>query len=230
MTAPATPMSGPRLCIVSDRARLCAAAGQPLSSAPALLRAQVVAAAAAGVECYQVRERDLEARPLWRLVEQLTTAAGSTLRLLVNDRADVAHATGAGLHLRASSMAAARVRPWLPVGTWLMRSVHDSAEARAAGPVHALVAGAVFATASKPSGHPTLGLDGLAAVVAASSVPVFAIGGVSAANWRAIQATGAIGLAGIGWFLPMRDEDPGDAVMRAVGDAAAVVDSPPEVS
>jgi thiamine-phosphate pyrophosphorylase len=223
-------LPAPRLLVVSSRARLCAAAGMPLTSAPELLEEQVRGAAAAGVEGFQLRERDLDARRLLQLAERLALAAGSTMRLVVNDRADVAVAAGLGLHLRAGSIDAARLRPWLPAGTWVTRSVHGASEAAAAGPVDALVAGTVFETVSKPAGHPVLGLEGLARVVRASPVSVFAIGGMTAARWPQVRASGAAGFAGVGWFLPVRGEGPGQAVVRAAGEAAAMADSCPEVS
>ena len=63
-----------------------------------------------------------------------------------------------------------------------------------------LVAGTVFASPSKPPGSPVLGVEGLAAIVAASRVPVLAIGGVSRSNAGEIGASGAAGFAGIGLF------------------------------
>lgn len=230
MTHQANRLPAPRLLVVSSRARLCAAAGLSLASAPELLEEQVRGAVAARIDGFQLRERDLDTRCLLQLVERLALVAGSRLRLLVNDRADVAMAAGVGLHLRAGSVVAARLREWIPPGTWVTRSVHSASEATAAGPVDALVAGTVLGTVSKSVGHPVLGLGGLARVVRASPLPVFAIGGMTAARWPEVRAAGAAGLAGIGWFLPVRDEGPAEAVMRAAREAAAMADSFPEVS
>jgi thiamine-phosphate diphosphorylase len=220
----------PWLVVVSDRARLCAAARRPAGDGLDLLIAQAAAAAAAGVTAYQVREPDLDGGTLLRLVERIAGAAGDRLRVLVNDRADIAAAAGVGLHLRSASMPAGRLRAWLPAGTWIMRAVHDSAALAAAGPVDAVLAGTVRASASKPSGHALLGLDGLAAVTAASPVPVVAIGGLGAGDWPALDAAGAVGLAAIGMFLPQAGESIATAMQRAVAEMAAVVDSPGRVS
>src|SRR5262245_20272498 len=116
---------------------------------------RVAAAAQAGVDLVQVRERDMEARDLSRLVERCVAAVrGTRTRILVNDRLDVACAAGAhGVHLRGDSMPASRARALAPIGFLIGRSVHSVAEAVTAcegGGLDYLLFGAVFNTASKP--------------------------------------------------------------------------------
>jgi thiamine-phosphate pyrophosphorylase len=197
----------PILCLVTERARLQVLAGEGAVPVDRLV-SQVREAAEAGIDLVQVRERDLEAGELCRLVERcVDTVAGSATRIVVNDRADVALAAGAhGVHLRADSYDAERVRAIVPREFLIGRSVHgaeEAAEMGRRGAVDYLVFGTVFATPSKPSGHPIAGLEGLAAAVrAARPVPVLAIGGVSAAAAAALREAGAAGLAAIGLFLP----------------------------
>lgn len=212
-----------RLCIVSDRRRLCAAAGRGLEHGAALLVELAAAAAAEGVGAFQLREPDLGAAELVGLARAIRGAAGP-VTLLVNDRADVAACVGAGLHLRERSMPAARVRVALPGVAPIWQAVHGDAGVSAAGPVDALVAGTVARTASKPAGHPILGVAGLAAIVRASPVPVFAIGGLTGASWPSLASTGAHGCAAIGVFLPRPGEDCRAAVRRAVSGFARGVD------
>ncbi|MEO7202441.1 MAG: thiamine phosphate synthase, partial [Candidatus Tumulicola sp.] len=50
--------------------------------------------------------------------------------------------------------------------------------------------GAVFATASKDDAGAPIGLDGLRAVAAASTLPAAAIGGIGAANLAEVARTG----------------------------------------
>jgi thiamine-phosphate diphosphorylase len=196
------------LCLVTPGERIVARAAAVGRSAADLLLAQVSEAAAAGVDLVQVREPDLETRDLCRLVERcLEAAAGLPTRIVVNDRSDVALAAGAhGVHLRGDSYAADRVRAIAPSGFIVGRSVHAADEAVAvtrSGAVDYIIVGTVFASASKPPGHTTTGVGGLAAAVAAArSVPVLAIGGVSIQSAPAIRAAGAAGLAAIGLFLP----------------------------
>lgn len=214
-----------RLCLVSDRRRLADAAGRPATDSVALLAEQAVAAAAAGIGAFHLREPDLDTDRLLALVRTLRQAVGQgPTRLLVNDRADVAAAAGVGLHLKERSMQAARVRVALPAVHPIWRAVHDVDGAHAAGPVDVLVAGTVLATRSKAAGSPTLGHDGLAAIVRAAARPVYAIGGLTGASWPSLSATGAHGCAAIGVFLPRSGEDVAQAVRRAVRGFAVGVD------
>jgi thiamine-phosphate diphosphorylase len=187
----------PVVCMITDRRRL-AAGGEDV------LVERVTVAAAAGVDLVQIRERDMDARALSLLVTRcLEAVKGSRTRVLVNDRLDVALATGAhGVHLRSDSMPAARARLLTPTGFLIGRSIHSVDEAvavTAAGGVDYLVFGSVFASASKP-GHPPAGVRTLADVAAATSVPVLAVGGVGADTMTALAHTGSAGFAAIGWF------------------------------
>lgn len=164
----------------------------------------VAAAARAGVDLVQVRERDLEGGPLTRLVSRCVDAArGSATRILVNDRLDVALAAGAhGVHLPGHGVPAERARRVTPRGFLIGRSVHHATEAArvaADGAVDYLVFGTVFQTASKGGVAPA-GVKGLAAAAAAVAVPVLAIGGVTADRVSEIARSGAAGLAAIGLF------------------------------
>ncbi len=134
-------------------------------------------------------------------------AAGSRTLVVVNDRVDVALAARAhGVHLRSDSMATAEVRRMAPSAFLIGRSVHGLDEARQhAGGTDYLIAGAVWATASKPAGHPLLGVEGLAQVVRAVGVPVLAIGGVTLDRTHEVAAAGAAGLAAIGLFIRRPD-------------------------
>ncbi|HEY8844627.1 MAG TPA: thiamine phosphate synthase, partial [Gaiellaceae bacterium] len=67
-------------------------------------------------------------------------------------------------------------------------------------------AGPVWATPTKPDTDPPIGLEGLAEICRAVSVPVIAIGGVDSSNAAACIQAGAAGVA----------------VVRAATDAAAV--------
>ena len=72
----------------------------------------------AGVDFVQIRERDLEASELLSLaadVVQMTR--GTTTRVIVNDRLDVALAVGAdGVHMRADSLPPSAARSIAPAG------------------------------------------------------------------------------------------------------------------
>ena len=195
-------------------------------------------AVAAGIDYLQVRERDLEAAALGELVEELVAiAAGSSTRVIVNDRLDVALSCGAaGVHLRGDSVPASAARQIVPPGFLIGASVHTIAEALDAGPdVDYLNAGTVWATPSKPTASPDalLGVDGLARIAAAVPVPVLAIGGVTTARLATIARTGAAGAAAITWFMA-DSPSPEGCFARPLRDAVkagrAAFDTPPTAS
>ena len=187
----------PVVCLITDRRRF----GPSWETA---LVERVRAAARAGVHLVQIRERDLDGGPLTRLVSSCVEAVhGTRTRVLVNDRLDVALAAGAhGVHLRADSFAAPRVRACAPSPFLIGRSVPSVAAAVAAteaGAVDYLIFGTVFETGSKP-GRAAAGLTALASVAAATPLPVLAVGGVTVENARGAIRAGAAGIAAIGMF------------------------------
>jgi thiamine-phosphate pyrophosphorylase len=163
-------------------------------------------AARAGVTHIQIREHDLPDAALASFVRAVSRAvSGTGVRVLVNDRADVAIATGvAGVHLPSDSIAASQVRRIVPPGFLVGRSVHsldDVDRAIEDGGCDYLLFGTVFHSSGKPAGHPVAGLDGLRAACARSPLPVIAIGGMSEAREPEVAAAGAAGLAGVGMFM-----------------------------
>lgn len=178
------------VCLVTDRHRV-----DPVS--------QARLGAEAGIDLIQVRERDLDAAALATIVTSVLDAVrGTTTRVIVNDRLDVAVACGAhGVHLRSDSIPVTAARTLAPPGFLIGRSVHAAAEAaHAAEGADYLIAGTVFATSSKPDLTPLLGVEGLRAIVTTAAVPVLAIGGVTMERLDAIAAAGAAGIAGISLF------------------------------
>jgi len=211
------------LCLVTDR-RSLVPRDAPDRNACHCLVAQARYAAEAGVDLIQVRERDLEAAALASLVKAVLEAVrGTTTRVVVNDRADVAVACGAhGVHLRGDSISVAAARRLSPPRFLIGRSVHGVDETCAARGADYLIAGTVFPSASKPGSHALLGIEGLTAIVRASAAPVLAIGGITAGHFASLAATGAAGVAAIGLF--MRPESAAIQRCRAfpLGDVAAL--------
>jgi thiamine-phosphate pyrophosphorylase len=211
--APALKTSvGPVICLVTDRS------GYGSAWEDATVR-RVAAAASAGVHLIQVRERDLEARDLFRLTQRcLEAVEGTQTRVIVNDRLDVALAAGAhGVHLPGNGVAVDRLRTGMPPGFLIGRSVHSAAEARAAagrGGVDYLIFGTIFPTSSKP-GVPRTGLVPLADACRSTTLPILAIGGVTEDRFDAVAASGAAGFAAIGLFRAISEPLLPNMVARA---------------
>jgi thiamine-phosphate pyrophosphorylase len=189
--------------------------GGPGAPVDALV-ARVAAAARAGVDLVQVREKTLSDRALLAVVSAVRAALASTsTRLLVNGRPDVALAAGAyGVQVPEEGLPVAEVKrafPSLTVGA----SCHSVEAARRAAGEGAdfVLLGPIFATPGKE--ERALGLDVLAAAAAAVAVPLHAIGGVTPARVPSLRAAGARGGAAIRPFL----EGPADAIIRAFREA-----------
>ena len=119
---------------------------------------------------------------------------GLDATFVVNDDVDAALELDAdGVHLGQSDPGAERVRA---AGLLLGRSAVNFEQAVDADADY-LGVGPIWSTPSKTDADPALGLDELARIAAAVTVPVVAIGGVDASNAAACIAAGAAGVAAI---------------------------------
>lgn len=202
------PESRPLLCYITDR-----------HGVKELLPV-IEQAIAAGVDLIQIREKDLETRPLLALVETAVARAQRTAtRILVNDRLDVALAAQAdGVHLPARGFPAAEVRrmyPQLLIGA----SCHNLEELRAAedGGADFAVFGPVFAPLSKELERPPVGVEKLAEAARAVRIPVLALGGITLENAAECLRAGAAGVAAISLFQKRSNLRDTSAQLRALG-------------
>ena len=197
-----TRLPRPAICFVTPGRVRSSAEGQ---DARDLVRL-VVRAATAGANLIQIREREMPDRALLGLVGRILAEVDRSRALVVvNDRPDIAMAAGAdGVHLRAQGVAPSRLRPIVPEGFVIGRSVHSTDEAvaaEAAGGGDYLIFGTVFPSASKPADHPVAGIERLREVCASVRLPVIAIGGITTARFPEVAAAGAAGVAAIGMFV-----------------------------
>jgi thiamine-phosphate pyrophosphorylase len=169
------------------------------------LLALVRAAATAGIDLVQLREKLLRPRVLYELAARCAEVTrGTRTRLLVNDRADIARAAGAdGVHLTTRSLTASVVRRAFGSDFLIGVSAHTPEEARAArdGGADFAVFGPVYDTPSKRALGSPVGPEALREVARAlSPFPVLAVGGVTLGNAREVLRAGARGVAAIRLF------------------------------
>jgi 8-oxo-dGTP diphosphatase len=122
--------------------------------------------------------------------------------VLLNGNPDEACALGCGLHLRASLLAGCDVESLANLQR-VSASCHDASElARAAAlGVGVALLGPVAATATHP-GAAALGWPGFSALRAGSALPIYALGGLGAADLAEARRHGAQGVAAIRGLWP----------------------------
>jgi thiamine-phosphate pyrophosphorylase len=196
----------PIVCYVTDRKALNAPTGA------ASLVEKIRGAIAADVDCVQVREKDMPACQLLAVARAAVDVAGST-RIIVNDRLDVAIASGAGgVHLGGESIPARDAIRWCRAGNapkaFLVgvscHSLEGARRAEVEG-VDYIFFGPVFDTPAKRAFGVPQGVERLAEVCRTVRVPLIAIGGINAKNARDCIHAGAAGIAAIRLF-----QEPGD--------------------
>jgi thiamine-phosphate pyrophosphorylase len=171
-----------------------------------------------GIDIIQLREKDLPAADIAALAREILQAIAATTsstKVLINSRPDIAIATGAhGVHLTSDQdeltptqvrnlyASANRPAPTITISCHTLEEVRrariNHADAILFAPVfEKIIAGNVI-----NSGQ---GIDQLrAACLAASPIPVYALGGVTFKNASACLDAGAAGIAGIRLFHEIR--------------------------
>lgn len=186
---------------------------------PAADVARIAASAAAGgAGVIQVRSKPIAEPALERLaceVADAVAAANPRTRVLIDDNVPLAarlmethHIHGA--HIGQDDMDPRAARELLGPNAILGLTTGTLALVEAANAYADVIdyvgAGPFRPTPTKDSGRAPLGLDGYPPLVAASKVPVVAIGDVHASDAAALAATGVAGVAIVRGF--MRAEDP----------------------
>ena len=207
----------PFLVLVTARQRVAPSARTVRDELRALV-GFIAEGAAAGVPLVQIREGDLEVGTLLTLAREAVSAVqGTSCRVVVNDRVDVAIASGAhGVHLKSAGPPAARVRQMSDQGWTVGQSAHTAAELVHGRGADYLVFGTVFETASKPD-VAEQGVERLTDAVRQASAPLVAIGGITSGRLGVCARAGAAGVAGISWLLPpaLGGVGPAEAVRAA---------------
>src|SRR3989442_8862921 len=154
---------------------------------------------AGGARLLQLRVKDLPTREFLTIDQEVRTIChryGSLL--IINDRADITLAVEAdGVHVGQEDLPLAAARKVLGPGKLIGVSTHDPAQALAAarGGADYVGFGPLFGTSTKATGYSARGLDQLREVRALVSLPIVAIGGVTAERAPALLAAGGDAVA-----------------------------------
>jgi len=174
-----------------------------------------------GATSIQVRLKTESTRGIMDFTRRvLETCAGTGVAVIVNDRVDVALATGAdGVHLGQEDMPVERARSLVGPGMIIGASVRDVSGALAAAAAGAdyLGVGAMFRTPIKPEQEP-ISLDILQEIRHEVILPIVAIGGIDEKNAALLLEHGADGIAVISALRKCLDPKEGASRLRAAVD------------
>ena len=180
-----------------------------------------------GVDVVQLREKELDARPLLaraRLALEVCRDLG--VPFILNDRPDLALEVGAdGVHVGQDDAPAALARRILGPDAIVGLSTHAPPELDAAAtePVDYLSAGPVVPTPTKP-GRPGTGLDYVTYAAANASKPFFVTGNARPDTVPALVEAGARRFVVVRWLTESTDPEPAARALRsAIGAALAGV-------
>ena len=155
--------------------------------------------AGAGVRWVQVRGKDLSSGDLFRECRRLVSLARPLgLKVIVNDRADLALVSGAdGVHVGQEDLPAAEARRILGEQAIIGLSTHGLDQARQAreSPVDYIAIGPVFPTRTKENPDPVVDRLELRAIREQVAKPLVAIGGITLENVRPLFESGVDSVA-----------------------------------
>ena len=189
-------------------ARLYAILDTDLLAARSLQLAEVATAMhAAGVALIQYRSKQGSAREMLREAKVLREIfpAGGNVRLILNDRPDLALLTGFdGVHVGQGDVGAEDARNIVGSGRWVGVSTHSAEQVIEADRTSCdyIAYGPIFSTTSKINPDPTVSLAGLKMARALTAKPLVAIGGITRINCRRVLDAGADSVAVISDLLP----------------------------
>jgi thiamine-phosphate pyrophosphorylase len=165
-----------------------------------------------GARFIQLREKHLSPREFYEeAAAALDVARERGVRLIVNDRADIALALGAdGVHLGQDDLDPSVARRLLGERFIIGYSTHTVAQAIEAArlPIDYIALGPIFPTSTKENPAPTVGLEALRRVRDSidPSVALVAIGGITRDTARAALDAGADSVALVSALLAAPDK------------------------
>jgi len=169
----------------------------------------LTAAAKAGASLFQYRNKTASMKEAYVEASALRQAAAKAgVFFIVNDRCDLALAVDAdGVHLGQGDLPLELARKVMGPDKLIGISTHNPDQVRnaTAGKPDYLGFGPIFKPGSKQDHDLVVGLEGLHAIRALTSLPVFAIGGIQIDQVREVMREGANGVAVISAILKAPD-------------------------
>jgi len=166
---------------------------------------QVERLAVGGASFIQLREKRASPRGFYEAaLEAVSAARRLSVRIIINDRVDIAMAIGAdGVHLGQTDVPPEKARKLLGDKLIIGFSTHTLKQALAADsmPVDYVAIGPVFQTASKENPDEIVGLEMISEVRRSIAKPLVAIGGITMQSARAVIDAGADSVAVISDLL-----------------------------
>ncbi len=190
----------------------------------------VRACIAGGVDVVQLRDKDLEARPLLaRAAVAAAVCREHGVPFVLNDRPDLALEVGAdGVHVGQDDAPVALARRIMGPDAIVGLSTHglEDLEGAASEDVDYISAGPVEATPTKP-GRPGTGLDYVTRASERSSVPVFVTGGVTPEKIPALTSAGVRHFVVVRFLTHASDARSAAQALRRAIDRASSSGPPP---
>lgn len=155
--------------------------------------------AASGVELIQYRNKQASSRSLFEISLNLVNFLNPRhLRVIVNDRPDIARLAGAGgVHVGQEDLQVEDARAICGAERWVGVSTHTLDQVREAGKTSAdyIAVGPIFATSTKRNPDPIVGVDFICRARQLTSKPMVAIGGITLERGAEVFRAGADSVA-----------------------------------
>jgi len=154
--------------------------------------------ARAGVTLLQYRNKAGNTRQMLDHAGELKRRLGSSVKLIMNDRADLCVAAGFdGVHVGQDDLSPESARKVIGNQRLLGISTHNPDQVAAADKTSAdyIAVGPVFGTRSKANPDPIVGLEGIRSARKLTRKPLVAIGGITRANCMSVIEAGADAVA-----------------------------------
>lgn len=174
-----------------------------------------------GVTLFQLREKHLTKEAFLQEAQELQKICENyRIPLIINDAVDIAKEIGAaGVHVGLSDMGIEKAREILGPDAIVGGSAHNVAEALAAQAAGAdyIGCGAIFGSTTKTD-VTALTREELCAICRAVTIPVVAIGGITAENLPQLSGSGIAGAAVISALFAQPDIAAAARHMRQLAD------------